>query len=148
MKSVREQALDYLSRREHSRLELQRKLQSKGFQQEEILEALNRLADQDLQNDQRFAECFIRCRSSLGFGPLRIMMELKQRGIAESDYQAYLANLDWPEICRGAWQKKFAGQKTKDFKERARQQRFLLQRGFATDDIKIVMSEREQHEYQ
>ena len=58
----REVAIQMLSRREYSRAELARKLQQKSFQPDEIDACLDRLEEQNLQSDERFAESFKRSR--------------------------------------------------------------------------------------
>lgn len=131
-KTVREEAMDYLARREHSRRELHRKLSVKGFEDAEIIPALDRLNDQGLQDDERFAASYIRHRANAGFGPLRIRFELQQRGLSEAlmDQHLYDGEIDWQERMQVAYQKKYRGEPAADKKEQARRLRFLYGRGF------------------
>lgn len=73
--------MDYLARREHSRQELYTKLSRKEYMSEVINETLDRLEQQDLLSDQRFAENFTRHRVNQGYGRLRIRQELRLRGV-------------------------------------------------------------------
>ncbi|HHO68381.1 MAG TPA: regulatory protein RecX, partial [Gammaproteobacteria bacterium] len=70
-----------LARREHSVLELRRKLEQRGWQGGPLDEVLDSLVDQNLLSDRRFAEVYTRTRIERGYGPLRIRAELRERGI-------------------------------------------------------------------
>lgn len=131
MKSLRNKALDYLSRREHSQQELRLKLAS----HEEVSELeplLAQLVQENLQSDARFTESYVRSRVSSGYGPLRIEQELSQRGIDKSLIEQNLSDDQgyWQQGLQAAWQKKYHARQPSDKKEYARQLRFLLQRGF------------------
>ncbi|HET8699341.1 MAG TPA: regulatory protein RecX, partial [Gammaproteobacteria bacterium] len=76
-------ALDLLARREHSRLELERKLGARGFVPEVIATALNHLEQSGALAGDRFTESFIRSRAARGQGPVRIRAELAARGVDE-----------------------------------------------------------------
>ncbi|OGO91219.1 MAG: hypothetical protein A3F10_01415 [Coxiella sp. RIFCSPHIGHO2_12_FULL_42_15] len=131
MDKLRDNALSLLARREHSRLELKRKLQS-GIDAHDLAQLLHALATEGLQSDDRFAENFVRSRRENGYGPLRIDQELKERGINNALIQKYLSLdvEDWQPLLQQAWQKKYHSSVPKNQKERARQVRFLLSRGF------------------
>lgn len=135
MKSLREQAMNYLARREHSRQELLQKLRQKGHKTEEILPVLERLSSENLQSDDRFVENFIEARRSAGYGPRRVADELRQRGIPEAQFSDYLKKMEWFSVLRDLWQRKFRGEVPEDAKTLGKQQRFLQSRGFQLDDI-------------
>ncbi|HVL00870.1 MAG TPA: regulatory protein RecX, partial [Dongiaceae bacterium] len=78
---IRQQALQLLSRREHSLHELQQKLAGEHAE-EDLTAVLTQLVDAGLQSDRRFADVWVRHRSQQGFGPIRIRGELRQKGIA------------------------------------------------------------------
>lgn len=139
--SVRVAAMNYLARREHSRAELDRKLALKGYAPSAIAEALDRLAAENLQSDQRFAENYCQHRFAAGFGLLKIRQELQQRGVAAEVIEAVVlaADIDWRLACETAWAKRFAVAPD-SLQARAKQQRFLLQRGFAQADIQAVLA--------
>jgi len=132
---LRQRALRLLAQRDHSRAELVRKLSSLGTPAE-IDEVLRRMAELDLQSDQRFAEQFVRNRAGR-FGAGRLMQELKRRGIAADLGEAALAS-ELPaseyERARRVWQSRF-GQVAADRREWARQARFLQYRGFSSEVI-------------
>ena len=125
-------ALDLLARREHSRFELERKLASRAFPRALITETLDRLEQSGALAAARFTESFIRSRVAKGQGPVRIRAELAERGVADGEAAALLrdAGVDWAGAARAARVKRFGPSPPLDFKERARQARFLQYRGF------------------
>ena len=124
-------ALKMLMRREHSKLELLNKLKLKGYDDEIIDSAITQLAEQNYQSDERFAEAFILMRFNQGKGPVRIASELKLRGISSFN----LSDFDWFKSAKEIRKKKFGDLDSSDFKEQAKQKRFLQSRGFSLDQI-------------
>ena len=135
----RRQALDLLARREHSRLELERKLAARGFEPDLISEALDQLGRENLQSDARFAASFVQARAARGQGPVRIRMELAERGVGGADTYLRAAGLDWAALARETRIKRFGKAVPGDFKEKARQMRFLQYRGFSHDQITAAL---------
>ena len=134
--------MDLLSRREHSRLELKRKLQQRFPAPDALLDqVLDELAEQKLQSDERFAEAFVRFRDLKGQGPLKIAAELRQRGVSDSLCNRHLggAGRDWFEAALTVCRKRFGDTEYQDARERARRQRFLQQRGFSADQIHYAL---------
>ena len=125
-------ALDLLARREHSRRELERKLGARGFQDETIAATLDALEQSGELAAARFTESFIRARAAKGQGPARIRAELAERGIDREQAAELLrvAGIDWAEVASSVRAKRFGAERPTDFKERARQARFLEYRGF------------------
>lgn len=134
--AVRRAAMDLLARREHGRIELSRKLRSRGAPVELIEPALERLADEGLLSEARYLESFVRMRANAGYGPLRIREELTQRGLAREDIEQALrdSGFDWNAQLHEVWLRKF-GELPVDQRERARQGRFLSYRGYPLDLI-------------
>lgn len=135
--AVRRAAMDLLARREHGRVELTRKLRSRGAADELIEAALDRLAEEGLLSEARYLEAFVGYRARSGYGPLRIREELTQRGLARGDIEQALrdSGIDWREQLQDTWRRKFAGELPADNRERARQGRFLSYRGYPLDLI-------------
>lgn len=127
-----------LSRRDHSRWELERKLAAAFPEQTDLIpDVLNRLQEQSYLCDLRFAQSYIRYRSGLGFGPIRVAQELQAKGVAQSVTESAMLeveedDLDWSKIARRVWLKKF-NRPPSDIKEKSRQIRFLMYRGFITE---------------
>ncbi len=61
--SLRARALNYLSRREISRVELARKLAPYAESQEELDNLLQEFSDRNWQSDERYTESFMASRS-------------------------------------------------------------------------------------
>ena len=135
--SIRKTAMDYLARREHGEQELARKLLARGFDADRVEATLNTLIADGLLSDRRFVEAFVHSRYQKGSGPQKIRAELRQRGIDDNLIGACLEAVDeqWPERAREVREKKFGRQPPGDFRERSRQMRFLLQRGFTAEQI-------------
>ncbi|NQX87631.1 MAG: regulatory protein RecX [Halioglobus sp.] len=132
--------MDLLARREHAASELRCKLQRR-FQDESLLdEQLRRLADDKLQSDARFAEGYVRQRVQRGYGPLRLLAELRQRGVAGRDAAMALevAGVDWCERASAALRKKFGHLPPLEQKEKARRIRFIQRRGFSADHYRAL----------
>ena len=124
-------ALNMLIRREHSQLELSRKLQQKEFSDKDIVDSISLLIEQKYQSDERFSESFIYMRYGQGKGPILITVELKDRGVKHFDLSIY----DWFELAKEVRRKKFGMNIPVDYKEKAKQKRFLRSRGFNSDQI-------------
>ncbi|NOQ82195.1 MAG: RecX family transcriptional regulator [Methylophaga sp.] len=129
--------MNYLARREHSVHELKNKLVKAEFEHDDIMNVINRLTEQDLQSDQRFAENYTRYRSQRGFGSQKIRQELKERGVAVELINDTFeqADIDWFSLAITVRCKRFGEQNPDDFKDRAKQQRFLQSRGFTHEQI-------------
>jgi len=134
-------ALDLLARREHSRVELTRKLAAREFPAEIITATLDGLERSGALAEARFTETFIRSRVAKGQGPLRIRAELAQRGVAEAEVDTLLRNaeVDWVAMTRAARQKRFGGAPPRDYPDRARQARFLEYRGFNSAQVRAAL---------
>lgn len=134
--------MDYLARREHSRAELLNKLTAFGFEPNAAEDAIAGLIDDGLQSDRRFVEAFVRSRISQGKGPVRIRADLRDRGVADSLIGDGLleADQDWYALARDVHARKFGHERPADFKEKARQMRFLQSRGFEPDHIQAAVS--------
>lgn len=135
--SVSARAVSLLANREHSALELTRKLSKAGFEQDEVEATLTQLQDANLQSDERFAESYIHARANRGYGSIRIANELKERGVSSDiiTYSLQQADIDWFTLAAEVRCKRFGEQDPEDFKSRAKQQRFLQYRGFTHEQI-------------
>ncbi len=143
--SVRETAMNLLARREHSTRELRDKLLARGFEQDAITPALQLLSREGLLSDERFTESFIHSRMERGSGPLKIRAELRQRGVADEIIATWLDERDriWLERAESVRCKKFGAALPVEYKEKARQARFLQYRGFSAEQTRHVMRDDE-----
>ena len=130
-------ALNLLARREHSRVELERKLRARAFAATVVEATLDELEGSGALAAARFTESFVRQRAARGHGPVRIRLELEERGVASVHSADSLssADYDWHALARATRAKRFGAELPKNFKERARQARFLQYRGFDAAQI-------------
>lgn len=142
--AVRRTAMDLLARREHGRVELTRKLRQRGAEPEMIEQELDRLSDEGLLSESRYLESYVRYRAGSGYGPARIREELQQRGLARGDVEQALreSGFDWAAQLADTWQRKFAGRLPADMRERGKQTRFLVYRGYSMDMVSRLLSGR------
>ena len=135
--------MDFLARREHSEVELRRKLATRGFDADLIETTLADLVADNLLSNTRFAEAFVHSRFQRGSGPQKIHAELRERGIDDGLIEDSIAEYDqqWRERVKQVREKKFGAQLPDDYKERTRQMRFLQQRGFTPEQISSVFKE-------
>jgi len=134
-------AIELLTRREHSQGELRNKLFRRGFAINEVNTVIENLANQGLQNDERFLESFVASRAARGQGPLKIAAELRSRGITQEQLLTVIDYHDpqWQNSACKVRQRRF-GTLPKDYQKRMAQARFLAQRGFTSDQIKAALS--------
>lgn len=148
--SLKGRALRLLATREHSRLELARKLQRYETSPGELAQVLDGLQAKGFIDETRVVESVIHRRAArLGAG--RIRQELQAKGLPVDAVRDAVAGLQGSELqrAREVWRKKFAaahpdsgidGDPARVAAERARQVRFLAARGFAGDTIRRVVS--------
>ncbi|WP_432715649.1 recombination regulator RecX [Vibrio sinaloensis] len=138
--------MQLLSRRDHGEYELYQKLALKGYDQQEIQQAVNFCQDHNYLDDLRYAKSQIRQHVYKGHGERRIRQELQQKRVADSVVEAALVEeqQDWFELAKQAAQKKFKGNRAKDQKEYAKQVRFLQYRGYSFEQISYALGADEQ----
>ena len=129
---LRDKALRLLARREHSRAELAAKLGAAGASPEDIAALLDELEAKNWLSDRRYAESYVADKRGR-YGRIKLGHELRRHGVAETLIEEVLGGMDEGEAARlkAVWERKF-GALPGDARERARQQRFLLGRGFSS----------------
>lgn len=141
---ARKKAMDYLARREYGARELVKKLMKAGYEPDVSADAVAELKHDGLQDDRRFVEDFVQSRINQGKGPIRIHADLGQRDIDKSLVEDILEEVavDWAELARAVRHKKFGPALPVDFKEKARQMRFLQYRGFESSQLQAALQDR------
>lgn len=141
--SVTQRALGLLTRREHSRKELTRKLTSRGMDAAEVETALANLVRDGWQNDGRFAESLMRARASGGYGPARIRAELATHGLDHESIAKALETFhgDWAEIASDLVRRRYGPVATLDLNQRRKAADFLIRRGFGTECVRAATRE-------
>lgn len=135
-----ERGLSLLARREHSVRELQRKLAAKGHAPAEAGAAIERLREAHYQDDDRFAASLARRRAAQGYGPRRILAELKSHGLGDAAIRVVIAGLDvdWDTLAADQLRRRHGGRGSVDAAERAARAGFLLRRGFDPATVRAV----------
>ena len=138
--SLRERALQCLARREHTRVELARKLASYAESPVEIEELLDELTASRLLSDVRYAESRVQTRGAR-YGNTRLAQELHAVGVeGELVRQALDEAGDELTRARDVWQRKYGRSGLpSDAAERLRQTHFLMRRGFSGETIRRLL---------
>lgn len=133
--SLRERALRFLARREYTRNELARKLAPHTEDEAEIAALLEDFQQRGWLSEQRFIEQMVHARQGK-YGARHIASELREKGVSAEAIEAVLPQLQECDLetARAVWQKKF-GRQPADARERARQMRFMMSRGFGLNII-------------
>jgi regulatory protein len=140
--SLMGRALRYLSRREHSQQELRKKLLPFAESEEELADLLLKLEKQGWLSNDRFAEGLAR-RKSDRYGSLKIVDELKQNGIELETVDRLKDQLKQTDAQRAwdLWDRKF-GALAEDQKNKAKQMRYLVSKGFPLEIVSKIVSGR------
>ena len=149
--SLKARALRLLSRREYSRHELAQKLLRLSSQaddnppadlEEQITKVLDDFEVQGWLSDERYAEALVRRRSQR-YGLRRVADELQRAGIDPNMISSLSHELSASEFERAQalWARKF-GEISSDPKERAKQYRFLVSKGFNPELVSRLISGR------
>ncbi|MEY4428690.1 MAG: hypothetical protein RLZZ182_1379 [Pseudomonadota bacterium] len=136
--SLKGRALKYLSMREHSRMELRRKLAPHAESAEQVEQVLAELEQRGFLSEERFAESVVHRKASR-YGLARVKVELSQHRLPEHLTREVTAQLQATEVDRALalWQRRF-GQLPATPEDKARQMRHLAGRGFSGDTIRQV----------
>ena len=153
--TLKARALACIAQREHSRVELKRKLKAHAARQAraaaeagvadvepategEIEALLDWLAARDLLSEARFVETRVQARAAR-FGDLRIRRELAEHGLAlDADAAAALKGSELARA-RAVKNRRFGAAPPADAAERAKQLRFLAARGFSAETARTVL---------
>jgi regulatory protein len=150
--SLKGRALQWLSQREHSRIELRRKLmraarlrdeaaaaETKPAERAAEIEALlDWLTEHSYLSEARFVESRVHARAAR-FGQRRIAHELRQHGTSlDADTAERLRASEFARA-QALWHRRFGTEPAADAALRAKQMRFLAGRGFASEVIRRVV---------
>ena len=138
---ARSAALRLLARREHSRLELTLKLRQRKVPADIIEAVLDDYEKEGWLDDNRFADVYARQRMDLGYGPLRILGELQQRGVHRSpECLDAMTDDDWCRQAISLREKRFGlADLSGDWDEKMRQARFLSRRGYSGAQVERAL---------
>lgn len=138
--SLKGRALRLLSAREHSRVELERKLAGHETEPGELARALDDLQAKGFINEQRVADSVVHRRAAR-LGAARIRQELQGKGLDPETVRQTVAGLQATEVerAREVWRRRF-GVLPVDAASRGKQMRFLVSRGFGAEAVHRVLA--------
>jgi regulatory protein len=129
-----------LARREYARADLAERLTSRGADATEVTRVLDELEQLGYLSDARFAQMLVTQKAGR-YGKRAIAHALTQRRVASPAAQTALdtlKNVDEVADAGALWERRF-GSPPKDERERARQIRFLIARGYSLSiALKVV----------
>jgi len=136
-------AVQLLAARSHFRAELAAKLSRRGYPQEEVEAALDRLAREGFLDDTRTAREFVAHRQeSRGEGRRRLAAELVRRGAPAEAVTAALSDLTPEDDLEAAKEAASRWARGKSRPDAAALARHLERKGFSRRAIVAVLSER------
>ena len=130
-KTLRQRAIALLARREYARAELSKRLFATGAPRGEVDALLDELCASGLLSDARFAAALVHKKTG-GYGKRAIAHALWEKGVDVGEAAAALAVLGGEDelvSAQALWARRF-GQPPRDERDKARQIRFLLARGY------------------
>lgn len=132
-------AMDYL-KRPHSEKELRDKLAQKGASPEDIETVVALCVDYGFVNDGEYAGMIVRHYASSGYGPGRIRMELKRRGVPPDYWEEAMEEFpEGNETIDRLLAARLRGRDISDCKERDKAANALFRKGYSWDDIRAAM---------
>lgn len=143
--SLKGRALKYLSMREHSRMELARKLAPHVGPDDQLDTLLDELETAGWLSAERFVESVLH-RKAARMGTARLQQELARHGLPSELCQTALSELRHTDYERAhaLWAKRY-GQPPQSPQEYARQARFLAGRGFDTALVRQLLKNIEKN---
>jgi regulatory protein len=145
--SLKGRALRALAARDHSRVELERKLGSFEEEPGQLAKVLDELQAKGFLDEQRAADSLAHRRGQK-LGTARVVQEMRSRGIELDAIENATQHLKATEIerAREVWRKKFGGP-AQDAAERGKQMRFLISRGFSSEIIRRIVAGASEEEF-
>ena len=146
---IRNKMLGFLAVREHSAMELRRKLKQRFYKSASgeisvlVERCLLEMQESDFQSDERFTRRFVESKlTNKPQGPFKILQDLQNRGISNELAQTVLNELSDQDI----WLKKAVEclariQKNTKIQTQASLSQKLYQRGFAWETIEQALEE-------
>ena len=131
-RTLKQRAIAFLARREYPRAELAARLARAGASQQEIEPVLDELERAGYLSDSRYAAALVRQKRG-AYSKRAIAYALREKGVmstAAGEAMAQLDSADDLAMARALWKRRF-GILPVEEREKARQLRFLLSRGFS-----------------
>lgn len=146
--NLKAKAIDFLSRRDYSYSELYNKLKKYSTDLDAIKSVVDEMANHKYLNEERFVENFIYSKSKK-YGGLKVKQLLQNKvndqALINELYQQ--AEIDEFAVARQIWERKFNHEIATTPKDRAKQIRFMLSRGFSLDLIFKLTKLEDNHDH-
>lgn len=141
--SLKGRALKLLAQREHSRLELLRKLSPHVEDGDDLPAILDELEKRGFISVERVVESVIRSKAGR-FGTARVLHDLRSKGLDDEAVRQASEQLRGSEHARAwaVWKQRF-GSPAQTPQERMKQMRFLASRGFGGDVVRKVVDKQQ-----
>lgn len=141
--SLKGRALKLLAQREHSRLELLRKLSPHVEDGDDLPAILDELEKRGFISVERVVESVIRSKAGR-FGTARVLHDLRSKGLDDETVRQASEQLRGSEHARAwaVWKQRF-GSPAQTPQERMKQMRFLASRGFGGDVVRKVVEKQQ-----
>ncbi|HAA55305.1 MAG TPA: hypothetical protein DCE42_11150 [Myxococcales bacterium] len=146
--------LEYISYKPRTEHEVRKKLKGKEFAAWIINDVVARFIDLGYINDESYARAYVRSRlKNQGYGPQRIRMDLKKKGVAEDlveqGLETYQHDDDALDTAKRHASRRWMNllQKERDPRKRSKKlMDFLVRRGFDFETTRNILDEIKQQE--
>jgi regulatory protein len=140
--AARGKAIRLLTRRDYPSRLLRDRLGEAGFEADAVESAVTDLEDLRIVNDERYIDSAVAGRTARGQGPIRISIELLRQGCPRDLVDAAVDRdgSHWVELACDLRQRRFGRAAPSAGKERARQVRFLMQRGYTGQQVRAALA--------
>jgi len=138
--SLKEKALELLTRKPQSRRQLEKKLEEWGADEEETASICDRMETLGYLNDEAYAIMVVQHYANKGFGAKKLRDELYRRGVPRDLWESALEQADDPSSAIDAFVEKKLSGKDPDRKELEKVSAALLRRGFSWSEIRDALS--------
>lgn len=138
-KSARETALDLVAKRALSRHELRNKLEARGFEPEDVDDALALVDDYGYIDDEALAAAVQREAARTGRGTRWVQQTLMRRQIAATPETTDALDQESMARARGLLERKYGDPTQLEPRDRAKAYAFLARRGFTPDAIRTLL---------
>ncbi len=141
--ALKKNAINWLSRRDHSEAQLGQKLRLKDATPEQVAAVISWCKAEQYLDESRFLSMLVRNRTRQGYGYSVLLQECRAQKISAEQLNNSVTALqiDWWTLASAAYQKKYGDSPITDYKEKTKRMAFLQRRGFSTEQIKAVFTE-------
>ena len=126
--------LNFISKSQKTQKQIKDYLTKKGFEDTIINYALQKLEEYNFVNDEEYAKNFVKYKTKSS-GKRKILMELKQRGVCEDLAKNSVESFSKDEENIYSVAEKYLKLKERDFKTKQKAFRFLLSKGYESENI-------------